>query len=127
HLEKLAATVRLRPRVRGLAPRIRLRCRASAARSRTRMRAPRGQRRTDPQQPARIDVPGRRPASRSVGHRHPYTAEKRRAGRRDAAGRSARLRKTTPSLRGLMDIKKLQALVIDALEDVKAQDIRAFD
>jgi len=26
-----------------------------------------------------------------------------------------------------MDIKKLQALVIDALEDVKAQDIRAFD
>lgn len=26
-----------------------------------------------------------------------------------------------------MDIKKLQALVIDALEDVKAQDIRVFD
>jgi ribosome-associated protein len=26
-----------------------------------------------------------------------------------------------------MDIKKLQSLVIDALEDVKAQDIRAFD
>jgi ribosome-associated protein len=26
-----------------------------------------------------------------------------------------------------MDIKKLQAVVIDALEDVKAQDIRAFD
>jgi ribosome-associated protein len=26
-----------------------------------------------------------------------------------------------------MDIKKLQALVIDALEDVKAQDIRAYD
>jgi ribosome-associated protein len=26
-----------------------------------------------------------------------------------------------------MDIKKLQALVIDALEDVKGQDIRAFD
>ncbi|HEY4541969.1 MAG TPA: ribosome silencing factor [Noviherbaspirillum sp.] len=26
-----------------------------------------------------------------------------------------------------MDIKKLQALVIDALEDIKAQDIRAFD
>ena len=26
-----------------------------------------------------------------------------------------------------MDIKKLQAIVIDALEDVKAQDIRAFD
>ncbi len=26
-----------------------------------------------------------------------------------------------------MDIKKLQALVIDALEDVKAQEIRAFD
>lgn len=26
-----------------------------------------------------------------------------------------------------MDIKKLQALVVDALEDVKAQDIRAYD
>ena len=26
-----------------------------------------------------------------------------------------------------MDIKKLQALVIDALEDVKAQDIRMYD
>jgi ribosome-associated protein len=26
-----------------------------------------------------------------------------------------------------MDIKKLQAVVIDALEDIKAQDIRAFD
>jgi ribosome-associated protein len=26
-----------------------------------------------------------------------------------------------------MDIKKLQALVIDALEDIKAQDIRAYD
>ncbi len=26
-----------------------------------------------------------------------------------------------------MDIKKLQSVVIDALEDVKAQDIRAFD
>ena len=26
-----------------------------------------------------------------------------------------------------MDIKKLQALVIDALEDVKAQDIKVFD
>ena len=26
-----------------------------------------------------------------------------------------------------MDIKKLQALVVDALEDVKAQDIKVFD
>jgi ribosome-associated protein len=33
----------------------------------------------------------------------------------------------SPSPEKIMDIKKLQTLVIDALEDVKAQDIKIYD
>src|SRR5690606_28348570 len=40
---------------------------------------------------------------------------------------SARLYSTTQLIQKLMDIKKLQTLVVDALEDVKGQDIVLFD
>jgi ribosome-associated protein len=48
-------------------------------------------------------------------------------GKRAPCAASARLYSTTQLIQELMDIKKLQTLVVDALEDVKGQDIALFD
>ncbi|KAG0190125.1 hypothetical protein DFQ28_002488 [Apophysomyces sp. BC1034] len=73
-----------------------------------------------------------RPLARCIGHRRPQAATRARGqphrGGRKRAGRGLAIHPSTSSVSNVnMDIRKLQCVIIDALEDIKAQDIRAFN